>query len=114
MTTHFTSGVTNVATGGTGELLKQPDPIKYHVYHEDFDKYTASDWVITTTEGGSGDLDLLVKFGAEPVIWNKDCYSANIGNDETCTIENTQAGTYFIKLREDESYSNVRLIAVSE
>jgi len=54
MTTHFTSGVTNVATGGTGELLKQPDPIKYHVYHEDFDKYTASDWVITTTEAGSG------------------------------------------------------------
>jgi hypothetical protein len=54
MTTHFTSGVTNVVTGGTGELLKQPDPIKYHVYHEDFDKYTASDWVITTTEGGSG------------------------------------------------------------
>ena len=54
MTTHFTSGVTNVVTGGTGELLKQPDPIKYHVSHEDFDKYTASDWVITTTEGGSG------------------------------------------------------------
>ena len=54
MTTHFTSGVTNVVTGGTGEHLKQPDPIKYHVYHEDFDKYTASDWVITTTEGGSG------------------------------------------------------------
>ena len=24
MTTHFTSGVTNVATGGTGEKLKQP------------------------------------------------------------------------------------------
>ena len=37
MTTHFTSGVTNVATGGTGEKLKLPDPIKYHVYHEDFD-----------------------------------------------------------------------------
>ena len=33
MTTHFTSGVTNVATGGTGEKLKLPDPIKYHVYH---------------------------------------------------------------------------------
>ena len=55
MTTHFTSGVTNVVTGGTGEKLKQPDPIKYHVYHEDFDKYTASDWVITTTEAGGGD-----------------------------------------------------------
>ena len=55
MTTHFTSGVTNVATGGTSEKLKSPDPIKYHVYHEDFDKYTASDWVITTTEAGGGD-----------------------------------------------------------
>jgi hypothetical protein len=55
MTTHFTSGVTNVVTGGTGEKLKQPDPIKYHVYHEDFDKYTTSDWVITTTEAGGGD-----------------------------------------------------------
>ena len=55
MTTHFTSGVTNVAANGDGGRLKSPDPIKYHVYHEDFDKYTASDWVITTTEGGSGD-----------------------------------------------------------
>ena len=61
MTTHFTSGVTNVATGGTGEKLKLPDPIKYHVYHEDFDKYTASDWAITTTEAlGDGDGGLLV------------------------------------------------------
>ena len=55
MTTHFTSGVTNVVANGDGGRLKQPDPIKYHVYHEDFDKYTASDWVITTTEAGGGD-----------------------------------------------------------
>ncbi len=55
MTTHFTSGVTNVVANGDGGRLKSPDPIKYHVYHEDFDKYTASDWVITTTEAGGGD-----------------------------------------------------------
>ena len=55
MTTHFTSGVTNVVANGDGGRLKQPDPIKYHVYHEDFDKYTAGDWVITTTEAGGGD-----------------------------------------------------------
>jgi len=31
-----------------------PAPAKYHVYHNDFDTYLASDWTITTTEAGSG------------------------------------------------------------
>ena len=54
MTTHFTSGVTNVAGRRTLGNLKMPAPTKYHVYHNDFDTYLASDWTITTTEGGSG------------------------------------------------------------
>lgn len=31
-----------------------PDPIKYHVWFDDFDSYAAGDWVITTTEDGAG------------------------------------------------------------
>ena len=54
MTTHFTSGVTNVSGSSTLGKLKMPAPAKYHVYHNDFDTYLASDWTITTTEGGSG------------------------------------------------------------
>lgn len=54
MSTHFTSGVTNVSADGSLGKAKQLDPTKYHIYHDDFDKYTASDWVITTTEAGSG------------------------------------------------------------
>ena len=54
MTTHFTSGVTNVSASGTLGKLKLPAPAKYHTYHNDFDTYLASDWTITTTEGGSG------------------------------------------------------------
>ena len=54
MTTHFTSGVTNVSATGTSGLLKTPAPQKYHAYFNDFDTYLASDWTITTTEGGSG------------------------------------------------------------
>ena len=54
MTTHFTSGVTNVSATGTLGKLKMPAPAKYHTYHNDFDTYLASDWTITTTEGGSG------------------------------------------------------------
>ena len=69
MTTHFTSGVTNVSSTGSLGKIKQLDPTKYHIFHDDFDKYTAGDWVITTTEGGtsaatealgSGDGGLLV------------------------------------------------------
>ena len=55
MTTHFTSGVTNVTADSTFGKVKAPDPTKYHMYHNDFDTYLASDWTITTTEGGSGD-----------------------------------------------------------
>ncbi len=69
MTTHFTSGVTNVSNTGSLSKIKQLDPTKYHIFHDDFDKYTAGDWVITTTEAGtsaatealgSGDGGLLV------------------------------------------------------
>ena len=54
MTTHFTSGVTNVGAGSTMGRLKMPALAKYHFYHNDFDTYLASDWTITTTEAGSG------------------------------------------------------------
>jgi hypothetical protein len=54
MTTHFTSGVTNVSSDGTLGKLKSPAPHKYHQYFNDFDTYLASDWTITTTEDGTG------------------------------------------------------------
>jgi hypothetical protein len=54
MTTHFTSGVTNVSSDGTLGKLKAPAPHKYHQYFNDFDTYLASDWTITTTEDGTG------------------------------------------------------------
>jgi len=54
MTTHFTSGVTNVSGDGTLGKLKAPAPHKYHSYFNDFDTYLASDWTITTTEDGTG------------------------------------------------------------
>jgi hypothetical protein len=54
MTTHFTSGVTNVGVDSTLGKLKAPAPHKYHTYFNDFDTYLASDWTITTTEDGTG------------------------------------------------------------
>ena len=54
MTTHFTSGLTNVTATGSGGKLKLPDPIKFHQQTLDFDKYTVSDWTVTTVELGAG------------------------------------------------------------
>jgi len=54
MTTHFTSGVTNVEKDSTLGKLKAPAPHKYHTYFNDFDTYLASDWTITTAEDGTG------------------------------------------------------------
>lgn len=39
---------------GIGQTMPFLDPTKYIVFWEDFHRYTAADWVITTTEAGAG------------------------------------------------------------
>lgn len=51
----FTSGVTNNPTTNIMRALPVLDPTKVHTYFNDFDKYDAADWTITTTEAGGGD-----------------------------------------------------------
>jgi hypothetical protein len=53
-TTRFNHGVTNVAKTSNTGLMGQPDPTKFHTYMEDFDRYAAAEWTITTTEAGAG------------------------------------------------------------
>lgn len=55
MPTRFSNGLTTASKGTTlGEFLAL-DPTQVHVFFDDFDRYVAGDWTITTTEGGSGD-----------------------------------------------------------
>lgn len=53
-TTRFPSGVTNVAKESTLGMLGMPDPTKFHTFFDDFDRFVAADWIITTTEAGAG------------------------------------------------------------
>lgn len=49
MATRFPNGLTTVAKGATlGEFIL-PAPTQAHTYFEDFDYYTAADWVVTET-----------------------------------------------------------------
>ncbi|RKH39275.1 M4 family metallopeptidase [Corallococcus sicarius] len=62
-----------------------------------------------TTSGGTGDVDLYVRFGSAPDAATYDCRPYAGGNAETCTITNIQAGTYYVMLNAYSAYSGVTL-----
>lgn len=49
--------------------------------------------------GGSGDADLYVNFGSESTTSNYDCRPYRNGNNETCTFQNPQSGTWHLDVR---------------
>ena len=61
--------------------------------------------------GGSGDGDLYVRYGSQPTTSSYDCRPYRWGNDESCSISNPQAGTWYISIRGYNSYSGVTLQA---
>jgi len=63
------------------------------------------------TTGGSGDVDLYVKFGSEPTSSSYDCRPYEWGNDEVCDIANIQPGTYHVMMQGYSAYSGVTLSA---
>lgn len=61
--------------------------------------------------GGSGDADMYVRFGSRPTLTAYDCRPYVNGNSETCTVNATLAGTYYVLLRGYVPYSNASLVA---
>jgi hypothetical protein len=61
------------------------------------------------TAGGTGDVDLYVKFGSAPTTSSYDCRPYLGGNAETCNIATAQAGTYYVMLRGYSAYTGVSL-----
>jgi len=64
-----------------------------------------------TMSGGTGDADLYVKFGAQPTLTVYDYRPYLTGNNETVTIANPAAGTWYISLNGYAAYSGVSLNA---
>jgi len=61
--------------------------------------------------GGSGDADLFVKFGSQASSSNWDCRPYRYGNDEVCSFDPAQTGTYSVMLDAWSAYSGVTLVA---
>lgn len=51
--TRFSNGVTNVGVRHPMGALGFPFPAAWHVYFDDFDRFAAAEWTITTTEAGA-------------------------------------------------------------
>lgn len=62
-----------------------------------------------STSGGTGDVDLYYRFGAEPTTGVYDCRPYQGGNNETCTEASPSAGTHYIMLHGYSAYSGVTL-----
>ncbi len=62
-------------------------------------------------QGGTGDCDLYVRFGALPTLTEWDYRPYQAGNDETVTLTNPAVGDWYIMLYGYDSYSGVTLVA---
>ncbi|MCW8092728.1 PPC domain-containing protein [Alteromonas ponticola] len=59
--------------------------------------------------GGSGDADLYIRRGSQPTTSTYDCRPFETGNEETCSFNNPQAGTWHIGIRAYSSFSGLTL-----
>ncbi len=59
--------------------------------------------------GGSGDADLYVKFGSPPTTSSYDCRPYLSGNNESCSFNSPQTGTYYVMIRGYSAYSGLTL-----
>ncbi len=65
------------------------------------------------TSGGSGDVDLYVRYGNPPTLELYDCSPFLFGNDETCDIVSPAQGSWYVLLHGYAAYSGVGLQAES-
>lgn len=61
--------------------------------------------------GGSGDADMYVRFDGTPTTRTYDCRSWESGNNESCSLDVTQAGTYQVLIDGYSAYSGASLVA---
>jgi hypothetical protein len=69
------------------------------------------DELVISTSGGTGDVDLYVRRGSQPTTSSYDYRPYKVGNNETVTVANPTAGTWYILLKGYNVYSGVTLLA---
>jgi len=104
-------------SGGVGSVLENGVPVtgisgtpgSEKIYRIDVPAGQTSLEILLS--GGTGDADLFVKLGTPPTTSSYDYRSILAGNDETITVNNPAAGTWYIMIRGYSSYSGATLKA---
>lgn len=87
-TTNFPDGVTNATLNSAFTDMMMPDPTLLHAYWNDFDVYTAGDWVVTLI-GGAGTAALTAGNGGLLLI------TSDALDDDGVVLQKTPAGFAF-------------------
>ncbi|MGP9799847.1 S8 family serine peptidase [Rheinheimera sp. NSM] len=61
--------------------------------------------------GGRGDADLYIKHGSQPTSASYDCRPNKNGNNETCVIDNPQAGIWHLSVYAFRAVSGLTLVS---
>ncbi|GHB76730.1 aminopeptidase [Psychrosphaera saromensis] len=108
----LTGSYSNGSTGGTDPINRTESNVS--VASGVWARYTQELGVgysslEVSISGGSGDADLYVNFGSASSTSSYECRPYKNGNSETCTIDNPQAGIWYIDLRGYSSASGLTL-----
>jgi serine protease len=111
-----TSFLVSEAGGGSGgSELQNPGELKNLIGSSNSERYFSIDIPINTESlvieiaGGSGDVDLYVMFGDKPSRGSFECRPYKVGNNESCIINQPQAGQWYVLLHGYDAYSGVSL-----
>jgi hypothetical protein len=103
----LTSGV--AVTGVTSGTLVRHQGLVYHITVP-----PGSTSLAVSFTGGTGDGDIYVQRAAPPDDSGKEnpgCDSGNVGNDESCSVANPQAGTWYVFVAVWDPYAGATLTA---
>jgi vibriolysin len=67
--------------------------------------------LVVNISGGTGDADMYVLAGTKPTLTSYSCRPYLNGNNETCTITNPAAGTFWVMLNGYSAYSGLTIKA---
>jgi serine protease len=63
--------------------------------------------------GNSGDADLYIRFGSQPTTASYECRPWKDGSNETCTVDNPNAGIWHIGVNAYGAFSGLSLTATA-
>lgn len=113
LTGSFTEPNGGGSGGGTGEgisgSLTDLSAARRDWLHYTLDVPANMSTLDVSITGGTGDADLYMQYGSQPTTSSYDCRPYAGGNEESCSFNNPQVGTWYISIRAYRAFSGLTL-----